>query len=402
MPGLTHFVSLQGSAGVEWHFVEFASQVAARHANWSQTWLNPDKGVDPALRKTLPSMLTRAPLAKYRWGIKLPSKPDKVRAWHCRRVFAGACTDVLLIWNRTARSEFVLDAIGDERCIHWEHGSVWHPGRERERERYLRRVPLAIANSRASARVLELMWGYSGEIRICLNALRPSLTPSTPRQKRYPHDRAIRLGVAARLMPVKGVALALHAAAALRAESLDVELHIAGTGVELERLQALARALKVDSLTRFHGFVTDMAAFYRNVDCLLHAPLTEAFGLVAIEAGAQGCPVVVAAVDGLPEAVANGVSGRCIEPTLTLAQYAELAGATHDIPEQIYDPAADTLCEPRAVDPSALADSVRSLFADAELYEHLSRTASEHVLAERRFDRHVDDVMDVINSFAAR
>lgn len=400
MPGLTHFVSLQGPAGVERHFAEFALQAAARYPAWAQRWLNPDKGIDPTIAATLGSSIERSSLAKYRWGIKLPAKPDAVRAWHCRRVLADS--DVLLIWNRTARSEFVVDAIGDDRCIHWEHGSVWHSGRESERERYLRRIRLAITNSRASARVLELMWGFAGETRVCVNALRPSLMPPEPVAKPFPIARPVRLGVAARLMPVKGVAVVLHSVAELRAIGMDVELHIAGTGTERERLAALAARLEIDERIRFHGLIDDMGAFYRDIDCLLHVPLTEAFGLVTIEAAAQGCPAIVAAVDGLPEAVEQGVSGCGLEPTVSLADYAELAGADYGIPAKIYDPGRDELTTPKAVDPKVLAEAVSNLFSHSSEYERLSRSASEHVLSHRQFDRHVDDVMTVINEFISQ
>jgi len=397
-----HLVSLQGAAGVELHFSEFVQRAASRYPEWTQGWLNPEKTMHSSLRAGLSTALTQTALAKYRWGVKLPSKPQWLRSWHCGRALERTGTDILVIWNRSARIHFVVDAMGEENCIHWEHGSAWHPGRERDRKRYLHRIPLVIVNSHASARVLQLMWGYSGETQICLNALRPSLTPPQPLHKRHPSNRAIRLGVAARLMPVKGVALALHTAATLRKESVDVELHIAGAGVELERLRSLAQTLGIASVTRFHGAVQDMAQFYRNVDCLLHAPLTEAFGLVAIEAGGHGCPAIVGAVDGLPEAVKDGVSGVCIAPTLTLAEYRELAGASDGIPEKVYDPVEDVLCAPKAVDPALLAKAVRGLFFDAESYERISRSASEYVLAEYQFDRHVDQVMDVISGFQAR
>ena len=55
--------------------------------------------------------------------------------------------------------------------------------------------------------------------------------PAAPLGKRFPHGRPIKLGVAARLYPVKGVALVLHAVAALRA-TLDVVLTVAGAGPE--------------------------------------------------------------------------------------------------------------------------------------------------------------------------
>lgn len=397
-----HLVSLQGPAGVELHFAEFVQRAVLRYPEWTQGWLNPEKTMHPSLREGLSSALTHTVLGKYRWGVKLPRKPEWLRSWHCRRAFARADTNVLVIWNRTTRTRFVVDAIGAENCIHWEHGSAWHPGRERERERYLQSIPLAITNSNASARVLKLLWGYSGETQVCLNALRPSLTPCGPVQKRYTENRAIRLGVAARLMPVKGVALVLHAAATLKQQSVDVELHVAGAGVELQRLRSLARDLGIDSLTRFHGSVRDMASFYRNIDCLLHPPLTEAFGLVAIEAAAHGCPAIVAAVDGLPEAVRDGVSGYCITPTLTLDQYAELGGAADGVPEYVYDPVTDALCVPKAVDPTVLAGAVQELFLDPTSYERISHSASDHVLSERQFDQHVDHVMGVISGFLAR
>jgi glycosyltransferase involved in cell wall biosynthesis len=261
---------------------------------------------------------------------------------------------------------------------------------------------LAIVNSKASARVLELMWGYDGETRVCLNALRPSLMPAEPVAKPFPSARPIRLGVAARLMPVKGIASIIYAVAELRSTNMDVELHVAGTGAERERLGALVATLGLDRQVRFHGLIDDMRAFYRDVDCLLHVPLTEAFGLVTIEAAAQGCPAIVAAIDGLPEAVEHAVSGRCLNPTLALTDYKGIAGSDYGIPERIYDPVRDELVPPKAVDPVVLAEAVRALFAAPAEYERLSRSASEHVLSERRFDHHVDDVMTVISEFAAR
>jgi len=392
-----HLVSLQGPAGVELHCAEFLQHATLRYPEWTQGWLNPEKNAHPSLQEALSESLKHTVLAKYRWGVKLPVRPESIRSWHCETELARTGTDVLVIWNRTAKTRFVVDAMGEERCIHWEHGSAWFAGREAERERYLRRMPLAISNSHASARVLQLKWGYTGEIQVCLNALRPSLTPATSIQKIFPSNRAIRLGVAARLMPVKGIAIVLQAVAILQREAVDVELHVAGAGIELERLTSLARDLGIDSLTQFHGSVGNMGQFYRDVDCLLHVPLSEAFGLVSIEAAAFGCPAIVAAVDGLPEAVRDGVSGYCIGPTLSLAEYRDIGGTTDGLPEQVYDPVTDALCRPRVLDPAALAAAVRTLFVDAEVFEAMSRSASEYVLSERRFDQHVDQVMDVIN-----
>jgi glycosyltransferase involved in cell wall biosynthesis len=397
---MMHLVSLQQAAGVEAHFAAFVRQARSTEPRFTHGWLNAAGSPHPFIAAQLAGHLSCTVAAKRRWGVKLPARPEWLRAWHCRRELAAASTDVLVIWNRTARAGFALDAMGAERCIHWEHGAAWDVGREAERQRYLDRVPMAIANSTAAARVLQLMWNYGGDVRVCRNALRPSMVPSSPAAKRYPDGR-ITLGVAARLFPVKGVALALHAAALL-ARSHDVQLRVAGAGPELPRLQALADKLGIGSRVTFHGAVSDMAAFYRGVDCLLHPPITEAFGLVAIEAAAHGCPVVTAAVDGLPEAVADGVSGFCVVPTLPLAAYVELGGSLTGLPQRVYAPGRDTLVEPQAVDPTEIARTLEHLFRDARTFESMSRAASAHVLRGADFAAHVRDVLSVIDEFLSR
>jgi glycosyltransferase involved in cell wall biosynthesis len=388
-----HLVSLQQAAGVEAHFTEFVVHARASRPDWTQSWLNPSRTMHPFFSARLNDSLAYRIDAKYWHGIKVPTP---LRRWHTRRALRRARTDVLMIWNRSARVRFALDAAGEQRCVHWEHGAAWDAGRERERRDYFRRVPRAIANSRASARVLELLWGYRGELRVCRNALRPSLVPQAPVSKRFP-TATIRLGVAARLYPVKGVALALHAVKLLADQRLDVELRVAGAGPELKRLHRVADSLGIAGRVRFLGSLRDMEAFYRDIDCLVHPPLTEAFGLVAIEAAALGCPVIAAAIDGLPEAVTEGVTGHCIAPSLPLTEYPKLGGADYGLPPLVFDPARDALVAPPLVDPAALARAVARLFADAREYESLSARASAHVLTAPDFARHVADVMAVVD-----
>ncbi len=400
MPVITHLVSLEQAAGVEAHFSEFVLQARLGEPSIEHGWLNAARSMHPFVAKRLDGALAHSIDAK-RWrGVRLPARPRSLRTWHCRKALAAARTDALVIWNRTAKAQFAVDAIGERRCIHWEHGAAWDAGREAERREYLRRVPLAIANSTASARVLQLLWDYRGDVQVCRNALRPSLLPPTPPRKRFPQGR-LKLGAAARLYPVKGLALVLHTIALLR-RTHDVELHVAGAGPELPRLRSLAASLGIADRVTFHGAVSEMAAFYASIDCLLHAPITEAFGLVALEAAAHGCPIVTARVDGLVEAVAEGVTGRTVQPTLSIAEYVERGGAGTGLPQCIYDPDADMLREPRAVDPERLAAEVAVAFADARSYEALSASASAHVRALPTFASHVRDVLAVIDGFIRR
>ena len=396
---VTHLVSLTQAAGVEAHFSEFVRHARVSNPDVAHGWLNAAGEMHSFIADRVEGELAHVIHAKQRFGLPLPAKPRALRTWHCRRALAAAGTDVLVIWNRTSRAAFALDAIGEARCVHWEHGAAWDGGRETERSAYLKRVPRAIANSKAAARVLELKWNYGGEVRVCRNALRPSMVPAAPQGKRFPRER-IKLGAAARLYPVKGVAVVLRAVAALRARTLDVELHVAGAGPELPRLRALADALHIAEHVTFHGAVNDMRAFYGGIDCLLHVPITEAFGLVAIEAAAHGCAVVAADVDGLREALAGGAAGRLLAPTLPLPRYVALGGALDGLPPQVYDPAADALREPCAVDPELLAAAVAELFDDARGFETRSAAASADALAQPSFAAHVRDVMAVIDGAA--
>lgn len=400
MPVVTHLVSLEQAAGVEAHFSEFVRHARGSAPSFSHGWLNAAGDMHPFIADRTAGLLAHRISAKRRFGLRIPARPSALRTWHCRRELQAAGTDVLVIWNRTAKTRFAVDALGARRCIHWEHGAAWDAGRDAERREYLERVPLAIANSTAAARVLQLLWGYRGDVRVCRNALRPSLLPAQATGKRYPRG-AIQLGVAARLYPVKGLAIVLHAVAALR-RTREVELQLAGAGPELPRLRSLAKRLGIDEHVTFHGAVADMAAFYARIDCLLHVPITEAFGLVAIEAAAHGCPVVAANIDGLPEAVAHGVTGRLLVPTLPLERYVALGGALDGQPQCVYDPVADALHQPRAVEPELLAAEVAAMFRDAPTFEACSAAASAHVLAQPSFAAHVGDVMAVIDDFVKR
>lgn len=401
MPVVTHLVSLRQAAGVEAHFSEFVRHARVLAPTFSHGWLDAAGGMHPIVAERLAGQLAHVIRAKHGFGIRLPARPVALRRWHCRRAFRTCGTDVLVVWNRTAKAGFAVDALGAKRCVHWEHGAAWDAGREAERREYLRRVPLAIANSTAAARVLRLLWDYRGDLEVCRNALRPSLVPPRPvtdRRLREP----LQLGVAARLYPVKGVALVLHALEQLHRRGVAAQLRVAGEGPERVRLEALAESLGVARSVRFLGAVSDMVGFYSSIDCLVHPPITEAFGLVALEAAAHGCPVVAACVDGLPEAVADGVSGRCVQATLSLAQYVELGGALDGLPHVVYDPASDALATPRAVAPEALAAAVEELCGDERRYEAFSAGASAHVLARPDFAAHVRDVMMVIDGFSQR
>jgi hypothetical protein len=96
-----------------------------------------------------------------------------------------------------------------------------------------------------------------------------------------------------------------------------------------------------------------------------------------------------------------GDGGVCLDPTLSLGDYAALGTSTDGVPPSVYDPKTDTLVDARAVSPAALAQAVRELVGDTARYESASRAALAHVAARPDFDAHVDRVMGVVAGFVS-
>jgi glycosyltransferase involved in cell wall biosynthesis len=128
-------------------------------------------------------------------------------------------------------------------------------------------------------------------------------------------ERPIRVGYAGRLVPEKGVADLIQAVARVQAQQ-PVDLIIAGSGPERQRLGALA-----DSLPALAGRVQwsemrheQMAEWYHSLDLLVLPSRTtrrwkEQFGRVLPEAIASGRPVIGSDSGFIPELIDNTGGG---------------------------------------------------------------------------------------------
>ncbi len=205
----------------------------------------------------------------------------------------------------------------------------------------------------------------------------------------------MRLGVAARLIPLKGVGVTLHALRLLLDERQPVELHIAGSGPLQPFLVQEARRLGLGSAVTFHGCIQDMPGFYELIDLLLVPSVREPFGLVMVEAAAHGCPVICSKIDGIPEAVVDSQTGVCLEPTLDLHAGLKFGGECADFPSCVYDPKSDRLTEPRFLAPDLLAGAISALTGDSAEYARLSRAAVEHAKERFSTSRYVTHLREV-------
>ncbi|MBI4407819.1 MAG: glycosyltransferase family 4 protein [Candidatus Kerfeldbacteria bacterium] len=99
-----------------------------------------------------------------------------------------------------------------------------------------------------------------------------------------------------------------------------IHFHIVGTGPELERCQLLVERLKLKDRVRFHGIVSsaNLAKHYCNAQALVMPNIAvphnmEGLGMVALEAGACGLPVVAADLEGMKDVVIDGTTGLLVE-----------------------------------------------------------------------------------------
>jgi glycosyltransferase involved in cell wall biosynthesis len=118
--------------------------------------------------------------------------------------------------------------------------------------------------------------------------------------------------VPARLHPMKGHVDLLAAMPALRARVPDVVVLCAGTGPLARVLPALAAAAGQADAVRFVGPWDDMPLLYGAADVVALPSRVEGLPSAMLEAWAALRPVVAPAVGGVPEAVVDGVHGRCV------------------------------------------------------------------------------------------
>lgn len=132
------------------------------------------------------------------------------------------------------------------------------------------------------------------------NCLKDPKGLNDPKDSKGPNR--LRIGFVSRLERIKGADLVVPAYAALLQEIPSATLSIVGSGSQLPLMCRQAAELPEGSV-EFAGSMPshELPSFYRRIDVLWMPSRSEGFGLTAVEAIAEGCPVVAARTGGLPE-----------------------------------------------------------------------------------------------------
>jgi glycosyltransferase involved in cell wall biosynthesis len=219
----------------------------------------------------------------------------------------------------------------------------------------------------------EELCAHSSRLRSCPKAVVYDGVPIPPARSASSRATArARIGVATddvvvtftgRLVPVKGVDVLLQAWAKVRDGTVQAaELVLvggdAGSPGNAQKLADLN--LELNARARFVGHQADVSSWLHAADVAVVPSLLEPLGNAPLEASAEGLPVVASRVGGLPEIVADGVTGLLVPPG----------------------------------DPTALAAALIRLLDDPGLRRRFGDQA--RIRCEQRFsmDAHVDAVLD--------
>ena len=342
--------------------------------------------------------------ARYWNGVKIPPWPPAFRKRHLEGVLAKVHPDVMVLQNSLGNRplwEGVMEH--DSAKVYYDQGAAWIVPHSDALKEFLAGTDKVICGCRATGRMLELRWSLPlGRTEIVGSTTRPALAVHEVHPKKLDRSRKLILGTASRLIPIKGIPVALHALRELRKAGIDCELRIAGKGPDEEKLRQLAARLEIAGAVTFLGLVTEMAEFYSGIDIFLCPSLREPFATVCVEAGHFGCPVICTAVDGFPEIVLDGVTGFCVPPSLPQGAYDEMGGDSAGLPEWVYDPATDNLAHPRPADPARIAARICHLRERSGAYEQMSNAAHERATSHFALDKYVGALNKVTLDAASR
>ena len=154
----------------------------------------------------------------------------------------------------------------------------------------------------------------------------PALLDLIPEQS--PDVRILFLG---RITAAKGISELLEAFAQVRKRNPSVVLALAGDG-DLEAARQSARALGVADAVEVHGWVgtEEKQALLQSSNVFVLPSYTEGLPMALLEAMAAGLAVVATGVGGIPDVIADGLSGLLIAPRSTAALAAALDKAVSD------------------------------------------------------------------------
>ncbi len=186
-------------------------------------------------------------------------------------------------------------------------------GRRRKVLQTLKGAGIIIAVSSRLKKVTEEWYSCGSKIRVVNNGF----SPSKVGQRRPPlSSKTISLLTVSNLVERKGHRYVLLALSQLVKKYREIKLLIVGDGPERSKLTKLINRLDLQSQVDLLGFVTGekLAELYALCDVFLLPSWEEAFGIVYLEAMANGKPVIGCLGEGIEDFVEHKKTGWLVKP----------------------------------------------------------------------------------------
>lgn len=180
-----------------------------------------------------------------------------------------------------------------------------------------------------------------------INSAKISIIPNGIRVADWPEPTAIvarlpkQLLTVGRLVPRKGVAWFIAEVMPLLPN--DMTYHIVGIGPQADVIRAVIAQHQLEQRVIMHGRVSDqvLKELYQTSAAFIMPNIQqpndmEGFGIVALEAAMTGLPVIAADLEGLHDAVIDGVTGFLVESRSVSAWRATIQKLTE---QPIFTPA---------------------------------------------------------------
>jgi glycosyltransferase involved in cell wall biosynthesis len=279
------------AGGAETTLLRLLSRLAAR--GWEVTLTTPGPGPlrDAALRAG--HDWCRLPVG----GLRRGAGARALRSWPAARRLA-ARSDVLYLNGSVAGRLLPAISPGAVRVLHI-HDMVQRV------PQFWRRADIVLADSQA---VADRLTGLAPHVVFV-----PVETDPPPAAAPWPTGNGPVIGFVGRLEPRKGPLDLVRAAPAIRRGAPGAHVVMVGDdpfGADPAYTQAVLDSSEVEH----HRWSDNAPGLMRHLDVLVLPSYEEPFGTVLAEAMAVGTPVVATEVDGLPEVVVDGVTGRLVKP----------------------------------------------------------------------------------------
>jgi L-malate glycosyltransferase len=137
-----------------------------------------------------------------------------------------------------------------------------------------------------------------------------------PTGDRYGDREYLTIGIIKTLESIYGIDILITAFSLISKQYSNLKLLIIGNGSQLTALQQQAIDLGLDNRIEFLPAIPHhlVPAYLAKIDVFVMPSREESFGVAVLEASACGLPVVASNVGGLPEVIADGVTGFLVPP----------------------------------------------------------------------------------------